>query len=116
MPKRRSLATVKDIKVGQVVYLTAKEWPIEKQIIIRGRIARVYIDPSISPYPFFTIEGNRLHSRSTADVGVIGCQYDDRPCQVFLNARSANHWLKMWKNRNPNFIDRHAGCLTFGYY
>lgn len=111
MPKRRSLATLKDIKVGQKVYVVDRVYGNKPwQRIIGSRITRVEPAHWSDKHPFFRLIG--FEEFNAGDCGVIGCQYDKRPCQVFLNKRSAMYWMKKWKGVNPNFIDRFTGCLT----
>lgn len=111
MPKRRSLATLKDIKVGQVIYHHV--WYYGKTIVERVTIKRVrYVNWEASPF----FQGDDYRERSAGDAGVIGCQYDNRPCQLFLNRRSAEYWMKKWGGKSPNFINRHTGCLIHKSY
>lgn len=101
---KRSLAIKSDLKAGKTVWVVY--FGEVYKVTIHSRLKRDWTD---SFYTVFETKGYYRDYLSAGDAGVKGHAYDNRPCQVFLNKRSAEYWAKKWEGLNPNFIDKDTG-------
>lgn len=94
---KHSLARKADLKAGKTVWIV-DDCGMRKVTIQRNEYT------SHGDLKTFNLDGSwDMH----ADNAVIGLAYDDRPCQVFTNAKSAKWWHEYWQKAgidNPNFV------------
>lgn len=111
---KHSLAKGKDLRVGKSI------WTLEynrESMTVEPKKSVIYAKrrTSYSGTVYLCVEPSKFVPEENifevskiifpSDGGVRPHNYDERPVQIFLNKRSALHWLSKWgTNSHPNFM------------